>query len=165
MAALTDPGAVTRPTELVCPDPTISSPPSVFLAGGITGCPDWQAQALALLPPWATVYNPRRVNFPLGDALAGIEQIAWENERLQAASVLLFWFPSSGPVPQPIALYELGAFVAATDRPAAVGAAPGYIRELDVRTQLGLMRPGFTVWSTLAETCAAATRLLEGTAR
>jgi hypothetical protein len=41
--------------------PASGDGPSVFLAGGITGCPDWQRDARALLDAApVVVLNPRR---------------------------------------------------------------------------------------------------------
>lgn len=39
---------------------------AIFLAGGISNCPDWQSQMVELLKPspWI-ILNPRRANFPL----------------------------------------------------------------------------------------------------
>jgi hypothetical protein len=133
--------------------------PSVFLAGGITGCPNWHQQAAAMLAgtPIA-VLNPNRSHFPIDDPDAAEEQIRWEFAHLSAAEVVLFWFPDSGPVPQPIALYELGRH-AALDRPIAVGADPRYVRRDDIVVQLGLARPELVVHDSLAATCREAARL------
>jgi Nucleoside 2-deoxyribosyltransferase like len=127
---------------------------SVFLAGGITGCPDWQADAVRALAasPYA-VFNPRR-RTGFADP---VEQIAWEYEHLRVADVVLFWF-AAGQV-QPIALYELGA-MAALGKPLAVGADPGYPRRLDVTVQLGLARPDLRLHADLPATVAEALSLL-----
>jgi hypothetical protein len=135
--------------------------PSVFLAGGITGCPDWQAtafDALADLP--VAVFNPRRKNFPIHDPSASAEQIAWEHRHLQRADVALFWFPASGPVVQPIALYELGRY-ASLVLEVAVGADPAYVRRQDVEIQMQLARPDIAVHDTLTATVTEARRLLQ----
>jgi len=127
--------------------------PSLFLAGGISGCPDWQADAVDLLrdTPGLTVLNPRRAVF---DETAAAEQITWEYEHLRRADVVLFWFAAGGSV-QPITLYELGVHVT-RGTTLVVGADPGYPRRLDVEVQLGLARPGLPVFSGLAETVARA---------
>jgi Fur family ferric uptake transcriptional regulator len=133
--------------------------PAVFLAGGITGCPDWQAEARELLAGSGfVILNPRRGDFPIHDPDAAAGQIAWEFTHLRRADVVLFWFPDSGPAPQPIALYELGAH-AATGKPLAVGADPGYRRRADVVLQLGHVRPGLVVRDNLADVCADAASL------
>ncbi len=132
----------------------------VFLAGGISGCPDWQADAvnqLADLP--IAILNPRRADFPIDDPSAAEGQIRWEYEHLRQADVIVFWFPDSGPITQPIALFELGAH-AATGKAIAVGCDPGYIRRADVVYQMGLVRPELTVHRDLASVCADARRHL-----
>lgn len=133
--------------------------PAVFLAGGITGCRDWQAQAydqLADMP--VAVLNPRRAHFPIDDPAAAGGQIAWEFEHLRRADVVLFWFPASDTV-QPIALYELGAH-AASGKLIAVGVDAGYPRRIDVMLQLGHVRPEVKVWGSLVATVAEARRLV-----
>lgn len=129
--------------------------PSLFLAGGITDCPDWQAEARRLLAdaPIA-VLNPRRATFPIDDPSAAASQISWEFRHLRKADLVLFWFPASSAL-QPISLYELGAHAAA-GKPIAVGADPGYPRRADVVLQLGHIRPEVTVVDSLAATCRLA---------
>ena len=133
--------------------------PALFLAGGITNCPDWQSEAAAMLrdTPGLTVLDPRRAVYDPEVPNAAAEQITWEHTHLWRADVVLFWFASGGSV-QPIALYELGVH-ATRGIPLAVGADPAYPRRLDVEVQLGLARPGLTVHSTLAGTVTAAKRL------
>ncbi|MER5549247.1 nucleoside 2-deoxyribosyltransferase domain-containing protein [Streptomyces sp. NPDC002589] len=97
---------------------------SLFLGGGITGCPTWQLRAVLQLDAIgspAVVLNPRRENYPAGQAEAAREQIAWEYAHLRIADVILFWFCADAI--QPIALYELGAHAARGTR-LAVGAHP-----------------------------------------
>lgn len=153
----------------------VTTEPSVFLAGGITGCPDWQAEARKLLEPHFAVLNPRRADFPIGDRSAGRAQIEWEFRHLALANVILFWFPgyckhadgSATQTPdQPIALYELGRWAALQRHigppPARVfvGVQSGYSREVDVRVQLELARPDIKVRSTLADVCNDALELV-----
>jgi len=146
-------------TVVVAPERPVSpSRPGIFLAGGISGVGDWQRDAIEhLRPVWPVIYNPRRVNFPMGDAAEGARQIRWEFDQLAAADALLFWF--SFETAQPIVLYELGRW-AASDKPLAVGADPAYERRFDVVQQLGLARPGLPVHADLASTCAAANQLV-----
>jgi hypothetical protein len=133
--------------------------PAVFLAGGITDCPDWQAEARELLDDLPiAVLNPRRLDFPIHDPAAAVAQIDWEYRHLKRADVVLFWFPASTS-PQPIALYELGAH-AAGGKPIAVGAERGYPRRTDVWMQLEHVRPEVHVYSQLAYTVRDARRLL-----
>lgn len=135
--------------------------PGVFLAGGISGCPNWHAdavEALAGLP--IAVFNPNRASFPIADPNGAGEQIRWEFAHLMLAQVILFWFPDSGPVPQPIALYELGRY-AALGRTIVVGADQHYVRRDDVVIQLGLSHPELHVHDSLDATCNEAARLLQ----
>jgi hypothetical protein len=112
---------------------------SVFLAGGITGCPDWQSDVVRALKEkeWA-VFNPRRANFPIHDPAAAREQIEWEFKHLRRANAILFWFPCETLCP--IVLYELGRW-AALDGEIFVGVHPDYARKQDVEIQLSLARP------------------------
>ncbi|MEL6718814.1 MAG: nucleoside 2-deoxyribosyltransferase domain-containing protein, partial [Bacteroidota bacterium] len=112
---------------------------SLFLAGGITNCPDWQALVISHL--WKeelTVFNPRRTKFPMGDTSAAPEQIKWEFDCLRKADAILFWFPKETLCP--IVLYELGAN-AMTSKTLFVGIHPEYERKLDIEVQLKLVRP------------------------
>jgi Nucleoside 2-deoxyribosyltransferase like len=133
----------------------------VFLAGGITGCPDWQQAAVSLLAEVdATAMNPRRPGRIADAPDIAAEQVAWECRYLSRADVVLFWFPP-GPAVQPIALYELGKIAAGT-KPIAVGADPGYRRRLDVVLQLSHARPDVPVLPTLTATAEQVKRLLPG---
>jgi hypothetical protein len=142
------------------PQPYTGPGPVLLLAGGITDCPDWQNEAVAMLrdTPGLTVLDPRRASFDLADPAAATEQITWEHAHLHRADVVLFWFAPGGSV-QPVTLYELGVHVT-RGVPLAVGADPGYPRRLDVEVQLALARPGLPVHDTLAGTVAAAAGIL-----
>lgn len=124
---------------------------TVFLAGGITGCPDWQMQMVDLLNETGlTLFNPRRADFPIDDPSASYDQIAWEHYHLHRADRIMFWFPNSKTSVCPIALFELGAWLR-SDKHVAVGVEPGYVREEDVRIQTELERPEINVVSTLED--------------
>ena len=128
----------------------------MFLAGGITGCPDWQAEARKLLDDTdLVVCNPRRPKFDVTDPNAARDQIAWEVEHLRAADLILFWFPASGAVTQPIALFELGMALGQR-RELAVGTDLGYCRGYDVDQQCHHAAPGLTVWTRLDRVCTEA---------
>lgn len=121
--------------------------PSLFLAGGITACDDWQrraAAALADLP--LAVLNPRRANFPINDPSAAATQIEWEHRHLRRATALLFWFPPETLCP--ITLYELGAW-SVSAKPLFVGTHPDYQRRQDVVIQTRLARPEVEVVTSL----------------
>jgi len=139
--------------------------PLVFLAGGITGCPDWQHEARIELErddgtgkplhP-CTILNPRRADFPMADPMAAAEQIAWEYDALRDADIVLFWFCKE--TVQPIVLFELGATMERhyyeddedeSDTPlekrwggdkCVIGVEEGYARVQDVQLQVALRR-------------------------
>jgi hypothetical protein len=85
---------------------------NVFLAGGITGCPDWQSLFLqecnGHLESNVVFSNPRRENFDTSNPAMTLEQIQWEFDYLNRANIVLFWFPQESVCP--IALFELGKF-------------------------------------------------------
>ena len=96
------------------PDDTpIKNEQSIFLAGGISDCKDWQKEVSKELKELdnLTVLNPRRENFEVFKSKAqfseSAKQIAWEYEKLRTVSQILFWFTDE--TVQPITLYELGA--------------------------------------------------------
>ena len=123
--------------------------PSVFLAGGITGCERWQPNMAALLQELdLAVLNPRRDNYPWHDPAAAETQIRWEYEHLARATACLFWFP-----PQtlcPIAAYELGKW-SATSKPLFIGIHPEYARRQELSIQTTLARPEIEIVGSLRE--------------
>jgi hypothetical protein len=127
--------------------------PSLFLAGGITGCPDWQREMVSLLAGEAvTLLNPRRASFPIDDPTAAPKQIEWEHLHLRKADGILFWFPCEALCP--IALYELGAW-SMTSKPLFVGVHPNYQRRQDVEVQTALVRPDVAVRRSLPDVAVA----------
>lgn len=120
---------------------------SLFLAGGITNCPDWQADVLNILNVnefTGQVCNPRRKNFPMSDPNSAKEQIEWEFDMLNTANAIMFWFPKETVCP--ITLYELGFWLshyAHADMRFAkiitIGCHPEYSRLQDVRIQSNLV--------------------------
>ena len=122
---------------------------SLFLAGGITNCPDWQQALVQLLRNTDLVLlNPRRANFPMADPSAANQQIDWEHKHLRLADAISFWFCAEAM--QPITLYELGAW-SMTDKPLFVGVHPGYIRRQDVEIQTELARPDVKIVYALSD--------------
>ena len=112
---------------------------SLFLAGGITNCPDWQQEMRELLKDLdIVIFNPRRKNFPIEDPDAAFDQIKWEFEFLNRADMILFWF-SRGSL-NPIVLFEYGKWLMNTRdktnyKPIFVGIDPEYKRRQDVELQ------------------------------
>lgn len=120
----------------------------LFLAGGITNCPDWQKEISTYLNHLnITVANPRRVEvFKPEDEAA---QISWEYHALKKTKAILFWFPEETLCP--ITLFELGKFTMRKDIPVFVGTHPNYKRKNDVYYQLLLERPEIEVVHTIHE--------------
>jgi len=114
---------------------------SLFLAGGITNCPDWQQDLIKLLKDQddLVIYNPRRKNFPIHDPNAAKQQITWEYDYLKQCDMISFWF-SKGSL-NPIVLYELGMHGNSSDRLIFVGMDTEYERKQDVIIQTKLARP------------------------
>ena len=125
---------------------------SVYLAGGITNCPDWQQEMVRLLSGTdLTLLNPRRRAFPISNPNAAREQITWEYNALRDANSVLFWFPRETLCP--IVLYELGAW-SMTDKSIFVGVHPEYKRRLDIEIQTELSRPDVEIVYTLSDLAA-----------
>jgi hypothetical protein len=129
--------------EYKAPDPLLhqsSAFQTLFLAGGITNCPDWQAEFVDKLEDtnlW--IYNPRRDHFDVNDPSVSTEQIEWEHERLVKAEIVSFWFCKETLCP--ITLFELGAALQNYPSPRVIiGIEPGYAREFDVREQTRLVQ-------------------------
>ena len=135
---------------------------SLFLAGGISNCEDWQPLAVETLMGYDFpfyILNPRRKNFPMNNPSAAKEQIEWEHYYLQRATAILFWFP-----PQtlcPITLYELGAWSMVKDKKLFVGADQEYARLLDLQIQTRLARPEIKITSSLNDLCVQVTKWVD----
>lgn len=122
---------------------------SVFLAGGITSCPNWQ-ETLISHAKFAfadkenlVILNPRRENFNVTDKRMSEHQIEWEHKMLETCGTVVFWFPKETLCP--ITLYELGAYTE-KKKNLIVGVDPHYGRKLDVTTQTLLRRPELTIY-------------------
>lgn len=123
----------------------------VFLAGGITGCPDWQVVAIEMLADQdkLLVMNPRRDDFDVSDPSMTKYQVDWEFRHINYANHMLFWFPCDTLCP--ITLFELGKIVGA-NRHLVIGAHPGYKRRIDLIEQLSHTHPELTIHDTLKST-------------
>lgn len=123
--------------------------PSIFLAGGITDCYDWQSDMIKLLQNCnVQLVNPRRSDFDVTNPNMSEEQIEWEYKNLNIVDAVLFYFPSETLCP--ITLYELGVH-ATKGTKLFVGCHPEYKRKFDVIKQLELIRPEIVVYETLEE--------------
>jgi len=138
---------ITAPKELDTPGI------SVFLAGGISNCPDWQSECITMIQKYnfqkdIVLYNPRRLNFVFSLENSEI-QIQWEFQHLKKADVIIFWF-SEGSL-NPIVLYELGMWGNSRDKQIIIGVHPRYERKEDVIIQTKLARPDIEIAYTLDE--------------
>jgi hypothetical protein len=133
------------------PNSDDSGKQSLFLAGSITGCPDWQKEVVKNIDASGidmVVFNPRRANFPIQDPNAAFEQIKWEFDHLRKADVISFWFSKDSM--GPIVLFELGAH-SMTSKPIIVGVEDGYPRQQDVEIQMKLLRPDMKIHRSLGD--------------
>lgn len=119
---------------------------SVFLAGGIMGCEDWQDKVTEELSSYdITIFNPRRKNFDIANKLETYKQIAWEYKHLEKMDIFSMYFCNSDSV-QPICMYELGRnvlkmqmrFPCDWQKRIIISVEDGYKRTEDVITQIEL---------------------------
>lgn len=116
---------------------------SVFLAGGITNCKEWQDEVIDALKvyresderydiPMLTILNPRRWKFDVNDPSIEYQQISWEHRMLSKCDYVSFFFDNSESL-QPITLYELGRW--SMIKPTIISIVDGYKRQNDVLIQ------------------------------
>ena len=121
---------------------------SIFLAGGIIGCGDWQKEMSERLSDTdLIILNPRRSDFP-EETNATTIQIKWEFDHLRKADMILFWFPKEGQCMT--SLYELGTW-SNTDKPLFVGIESGYVKRGGMIKQLALVRPDLPIVNNLED--------------
>lgn len=132
-----------------------------FLAGGITKCPDWQAEVIkeimrldeedranndTIAKDYTLVlFNPRRENFPINDPTAARNQIQWEFDALETTDIFSMYFCESES-DQPICMYELGRNMSEISalheeeitRYMCLSVENGYSRKQDVEIQTEL---------------------------
>jgi hypothetical protein len=124
---------------------------SVFLAGGISNCYNWQNNAIQYLKDEdITIINPRRKHFDKLIPNIEKEQIEWEHRHLKLADIIMFWFPSETVCP--ITLYELGTW-SSKDKPIFIGVDEKYERLLDLKIQTKLARPEVKIVHSLEDLC------------
>ena len=117
---------------------------TVFLAGGITNCLDWQSEVIQKLYVYDKkyslgnlfVFNPRRKNFPINKKEAR-KQIEWEFNAIKNSDIFSMWFCNAFS-DQPICMYELGRNLCLNNF-VVLGVEPGYKREQDVHIQTRLV--------------------------
>ena len=122
---------------------------SVFLAGGITNCKDWQKTVIEVLKDDnITIYNPRQDNFDVHNPGAAYNQILWEYTRLEQMDIFSMYFCDDNS-DQPICMYELGRnivrmqnrFPTDWEKRIIISVESGYKRKNDVIIQSGLAAP------------------------
>ena len=130
---------------------------TIFLAGGISNCADWQEDAANQLDKiYDVVINPRSPNLDMSKVgLEAKKQIEWEHRNLKRADAILFWFAPE--TIQPIVLFELGRWLA-TSKTLFIGVHPDYERSFDVVQQVRLERPNQTISLDLQGALNQATR-------
>lgn len=122
-----------------CPEVYTGSERSLFLAGGIQGCRNWQQDLVKMLADEnLVILNPRRKVYLADSPGAEDEQITWEFEHFKRTSAVSFWFPPETLCP--ITLYELGIQNAGS-KPLFIGIDPEYKRRTDIEIQTRLARP------------------------
>ena len=114
---------------------------TVFLAGGISNCSDWQSEAIEYLNNSkytnnVILFNPRRKSFDINNPEDSIIQIAWEHKYLQLAKHIIFWFTEETLCP--ITLFEYGKALVTSKyckKYIYIGTHPEYQRRLDLVEQ------------------------------
>lgn len=117
---------------------------SVFLAGGITNCKEWQKAVIKELEfEDISLFNPRQEHFDVSYKLASsYKQILWEFERLEQMDVFSMYFCNDNS-DQPICMYELGRnilrmqnrFPSDWEKRIVISVENGYRRRVDVLIQ------------------------------
>lgn len=119
-----------------------------FLAGGITGCHDWQKELIEELDKYGlddlTLFNPKREKFDTSDRNATYDQICWEFAYLNSMDIFSVYFTKD--TLQPITLYELGRYIEVMkntfprdyEKRIIISMEPGYERADDVIIQTNL---------------------------
>ena len=136
---------------------------TVFLAGGITNCPNWQETVISHAKfafsdkESLVILNPRRENFDVSNKRVSEQQIEWEHKMLETCGSVVFWFPKETLCP--ITLYELGCYTE-KKKNLIVGVDPHYGRKLDVTTQTLLRRPELTIYTGFDNFLGAVGKLL-----
>ena len=120
--------------------PAVFSRPSVFIAGGISNCPDWQTHMVSFMDTSLyDVVNPRREGgFDITGTTAR-EQIEWEHSALSKIDSCIFWFPCETLCP--ITLFELSKQLLRAKQKSVclvVGWHPDYQRAFDLEVQIDL---------------------------
>jgi hypothetical protein len=137
---------------------TYDSRYKLFLAGGISNCPNWQDDMVEMFKnhkekyKQLTIFNPRRRGDLAKDTDVAKQQIVWEHVHLLESTHILFWFPEETVCP--ITLFELGKYAAKFTsgfQRLFVGIHPNYSRKFDLEIQLPLISPAIKIVYSLEE--------------
>lgn len=119
---------------------------SVFLAGGITNCKEWQKIVIEeLKDEEVSIFNPRQAHFDVNDKNASWKQILWEYEHLEQMDIFSMYFCNDDS-DQPICMYELGRNIVRMqnrypndwEKRIVISVEDGYRRKQDVLIQMQL---------------------------
>lgn len=122
---------------------------TLYLAGGVAGCPDWQAEVIKALEKTSlTIFNPRRQTLLANMPELVQSQREWEFGNITATRAVMFWFPKESLCPT--TNFELGIIVAQQlwdfdTAPAYVGIHPEHPRRSDILAQLTMTAPRLVV--------------------
>jgi hypothetical protein len=140
---------------------------TVFLAGGITGCRDWQKETIEHLRKFVgrddtqvVVYNPRQEDFDINNPAATIDQITWEYQYLNQVDIFSMYFVGGTQI-QPICMYELGRYIKSYDQNQVISVEKDYMRKEDVVIQVALATRGLTEVNTNATPYGHAKHIFE----
>jgi hypothetical protein len=144
---------------------------TVFLAGGITGCRDWQKETIEHLRKFVgrddtqvVVYNPRQEDFDINNPAATIDQITWEYQYLNQVDIFSMYFVGGDQV-QPICMYELGRYIKPYEEDQVISVEMDYIRKIDVINQVALTTKGITTVDVVATPYRHAEHIFESIKR
>lgn len=133
------------PTYIQCPqkfEEEKANGKLIFLAGGISKCPNWQEDFKQMLfesrLPKLVIFNPRR-SHDFDFEKESEFQIKWEFDHLKRSDAVSFWFPKESVCP--ITLLELGTCLKSQNKTVFVGCHPEYSRKTDLYIQTSLYRP------------------------
>jgi hypothetical protein len=116
----------------------------LFLAGGISNCPNWQDIIIEKLKnderlkdKNVIVFNPRCKTIPEEEP-----QVTWEYKKIKVSHIVSFWFSEGSP--NSITLFEYGSHFKSRKK-IIVGCHPNYPRKSNVVIQTKLVKPNFKI--------------------
>lgn len=116
---------------------------SLFIAGWISNCPDWQKKFVEYFRETnLTLINPRRYKFDIHDTSIEEQQIKWEHEHLEKSDLISFWFPKETLCP--ITLFELWKYIR-SDKKIFIWVDEKYSRKRDIEIQTRLVKPDIEI--------------------